>query len=265
VLLSFIITASIAIILSAIIIVQEIRGREAKIVRKLLLSLGDQQIITGIAIQCVGLAKMEFLDPYHFFIVWMLSLLSTSTHLSTLLALVNDFKRDWMLRWLRQILMLVNLVLSSVSGIFVLKSVLKNLKPTLPIACAWVLPSGPAASNAAVSVVGTVAVTAGNCIVFGLAVWFLHIENRKWIKYIQSLGYCVLVAGAVGATVRVLQISQAFGHPSVTLADTQEEDWSFGQILPILLLLLPLLSAVELIRGTPILLYHDITDASQER
>ena len=33
------------------------------------------------------------------------------------------------------------------------------------------------------------------------------------------------------------------------LADTGEKDWSFGQLLPMLLLLLPLISAIEIIRG----------------
>jgi hypothetical protein len=56
-------------------------------------------------------------------------------------------------------------------------------------------------------------------------------------------------AGPAGSLqARIFQISQAFGHPSVALADTGEKDWSLGQILPILLLLLSLLSTVELIR-----------------
>jgi hypothetical protein len=109
-----------------VIILYELRRKsEAKIFRKLLLSFSDQQILTGIGIQSVGLAKMETMVPYHFFIIWMLSLLSTATHLSTLLALVNDFKRDWILRWLRQFLMFINLVMSCVFGIFVLMAVMK--------------------------------------------------------------------------------------------------------------------------------------------
>lgn len=85
--------------MSLIIVLHEARrGSEAKVIRKLLLSFSDQQVITGIGIQSVGLAKMKSMVPYHFFIIWMLSLLSTATHVGTLLALVNDFKRDWVLR-----------------------------------------------------------------------------------------------------------------------------------------------------------------------
>jgi hypothetical protein len=192
---------------------------------------------------------MQTMVPYHFFIIWMLSLLSTATHLATLLALVNDFKRDWILRWLRQFLMFINLVLSCVFGIFVLQAVMKDLKPTLPIACVWQLPSHPASSNAATSIAGTIAVIAGNCIVFAFGVWYLHSQKKKWLKIFQFAGLVILFASGVGAAIRVILLSQAFGKPSVSLEGTGEKDWSFGQLLPILLLLLPLISAIEIYRG----------------
>jgi hypothetical protein len=192
---------------------------------------------------------METMVPYHFFIIWMLSLLSTATHISTLLALVNDFKRDWVLRWLRQFLMFINLVLSCVSGVFVLMSAMKNMAPTLPISCAWELPSHGAPPNAGISIAGTIAVIAGQCIFFGVGVWYLHIKARRWIKTIQMTGLLVLVAIGVGAAIRVILLSQAFGTPSVSLNDMAEKDWSFGQLLPLLLLLLPLVSTIEIIRG----------------
>ncbi|CAG8976098.1 hypothetical protein HYALB_00002377 [Hymenoscyphus albidus] len=252
VLLSFIITAGLSLLLSALIILREIRWRsEAKVFRKLLLSFSDQQVITGIGIQCVGLAKMEFMIPYHFFIIWMLSLLSTATHIGALLALVSDFKRDWVLRWLRQFFMFINLVLSCISGIFLLMSTMKHLPATLPIACVWRLPANKAPSNAGISIAGTIAVITGNLILFVLGVWFLHVKERKWLRSIQIVGLVVSVAIGVGAAVRVLLQSQAFGNPGddVRLKDQAEIDWSFGQLLPMLLLLLPLVSAIEIMRG----------------
>jgi hypothetical protein len=235
--------------MSGIIVLHELRSKEAKVVRKLLLSLSDQQVITGIGIQSVGLAKMKTMVPYHFFIIWMLSLLSTATHIGTLLALVNDFKRDWVLRWLRQFFMFVNLVLSVISGIFILMATMKDLKQTLPIACVWVVSSTGAPSNAGISIAGTIAVISGQCIFFGVGVWYLHIRERRWITLIQIVGLLVMVAIGATAAVRVILISQAFGTPSLPLADTGEKDWSFGQLLPLLLLLLPLVSAVEIMRG----------------
>jgi hypothetical protein len=238
-------------LLSAWIMVKDFKGKsDSRISRKLLLSFSDQQIMTGIGIQSVGLAKLSTIVPYHFFIIWMLSLLSTATHLSTLLALVKDFQRDWVLRWLRRFLMLVNLVLSCVYGIFILNTVTKGLKPTLPIACVGQVSSNGANSNVALSFVGTVAVISGNCIVFALALWYTH--NSKWAKLAQAVGFVILVAAGIGAAVRVISLSQAFGTPSVPLSDMTETEWSFGQLLPLLLLLLPLVSVVEISRG----IYH---------
>jgi hypothetical protein len=195
---------------------------------------------------------MKTMVPYHFFIIWLLSLLSTATNLSTLLALVNDFKRDWVLRWLRQVLMLINLVLGVISGIFILQSVMKNLEPRLPIACVWEVESKGASSNAALSIFGTIAVIVGNGITFIAATWYLHNrEFPRWIKSVQVVGLIFLVASGIGATVRVVMVSQAFGSPpeSVRLVGPSEKDWSFGQLLSLLLLVLPVISTVEIMRG----------------
>lgn len=233
-------------IMSAIIVLREFRKSEAKVIRKLLLSLSDQQVITGIGIQSVGLSKMKTMVPYHFFIIWMLSLLSTATHIGTLLALVNDFKRDWVLRWLRQFFMFVNLVLSCVSGIFILMATMKDLKQTLPIACVWQVSSTGAPPNAGISITGTIAVISGQCIFFAVGVWYLHVKKGRWITL---AGLLVMTAIGILAAVHVILISQAFGTPPLTLTDTGEKDWSFGQLLPLLLLLLPVVSAVEIMRG----------------
>ena len=126
---------------------------------------------------------------------------------------------------------------------------MKNLQPTLPIACVWQVASHNAASNVAISIAGTIAVMAGNCIFFAVGVWYLHMKERRWVKIVQVVGLLVLVGIGAGAAIRVILLSQAFGSPSVPLADTGEKDWSFGQLLPLLLLLLPLVSAIEIVRG----------------
>ncbi|PZD40655.1 hypothetical protein A1F97_04922 [Pyrenophora tritici-repentis] len=253
-LLSFIITNILSILLSATIILLGLRkSTSAPISRKLLQSFSDQQILTGIGIQSVGLAKMQTMIPYHFFIIWLLSLLSTATNLATLLALVNDFRRDWVLRWFRQIFMLVNMVLGIISGIFILQTVTKNMEPKLPIACVWeVEGKDTAAPNAALSVTGTIAVIAGQVVTFGFATWYLHNrDNPKWLKTVQIVGLFACVAMGVGATVRVVLESQAFGHPpqAINLQGSPEGNWSFGQLLPLLLLALPVVSTIEIARG----------------
>ena len=56
---------------------------------------------------------------------------------------------------------------------------------------------------------------------------------------------------ALVPTVRVVMESQAFGHPpaSINLVGPSEGSWSFGQLLPLLLLVLPFMSLVEIMRG----------------
>lgn len=232
------------------IIISDFRGRPATIRKKLLDGYSDSQIMQGIGIQSVGLAKMNTMVPYHFFLIWMLSLLSMATHNATLLALIHDFRRDWVIRWLRQCLMFVNLALSCVCGVFVLQAVAKGLEnDTLPIACVWHIDGNGAPSNAGISYVGTIVVIAGNCVIFGLATWYLHDRKQKFQRVIQIAGVLLMLGIAIGATVRIVLLSQAFGEPSVELSDNGEQDWGFGQLLSMLLLILPLVLIVEVYRG----------------
>jgi hypothetical protein len=250
ILLSFMITAGLAIILSASVMFGEFRGKSSVIRRKLLSSYSDSQILQGIGIQSVGLAKMNSLVPYHFFLIWMLSLLSMATHNATLLALVHDYRRDWVLRWLRQALMFVNLALSSVSGVFILQTVSKGLdETTLPIACVWQIDGRGAPSSVGLSYVGTIVVIAGNGVIFLLATWYLHSRTQRFYRIIQIVGIFLMTGIAIGAAIRIGVLSQAFGKPTVTLSDEGERHWSFGQLLSILLLIFPLVSVVEISRG----------------
>ena len=184
----------------------------------------------------------------------MLSLLATATNFATLLALVQDFKRDWVLRWLRQIGMFINLALTVVFGIFVLQANMRNLAPTLPIACVWQSHAKDTASqsSSALSLAGTIAVIAVSCIIFVLGTWYLHMPKQTWGKVVRVVSLLLLTGMAIGAAARVVIISQAFGGPQgppVVLADEGEKQWSFGQLLTMLLLVLPFVSALEIYRG----------------
>ena len=210
-------------------------------------------IVEGIAIQVVGLASVNTMIPYHFFIIWMLALLSTATNFATLLALIQDFKRDWVLRWLRQIAMFISLMLTIVYGIFVLETNMESLSPTLPIACVWQdhAKDTGGRSNSGVSLAGTIVVIAASCIIFVLSTWYLHMPKLIWGRVVRVTCLIVLMAIALGAATRVIIISQAFGSPSVDLSDEGEKQWSFGQLLTMLLLILPFVSALEIVRGMP--------------
>lgn len=206
VLLSSAITAGLALGISASLVSQKLhrspRGtvnRNPSVIRrKLLNGYSDQQILVGIGLQSVGLAKSNSLVPYHFFIIWMLALLSMATHNAALLALVQDFRRDLVLRWLRQALMFVNLVLSCVYGVYVLQSKIKGLPNTLPISCVWKLES-TTSNVGGLDYVATIATIAANCIVFALATWYLQSCRQRLNKTVlQITALILMLAIAIG-------------------------------------------------------------------
>ncbi|GAB7366137.1 hypothetical protein MBLNU230_g7699t1 [Neophaeotheca triangularis] len=254
ILLAFIITAALALLLSTYIVLSEFRGNTSvNIPRKILNGLSDQQIVEGIGIQVVGLARYKTMVPYHMFIIWMLALLSTCTTFATLLALVQDFKRDWVLRWLRQFAMFVNLALTVVLGVFILMTNVRGLAPTLPIACVWqedhAVREDGGGSDTPLSIVGTIAAIVSTCVVFVMGTLYLHLQRIRWGKIVRAVSMVVMIALAIGSAARVLMVSQAFGTPSVELATEGEKQWGFGQLLTMLLLILPFVTALEVFRG----------------
>ncbi|KAK3491169.1 uncharacterized protein B0T23DRAFT_319915 [Neurospora hispaniola] len=258
-LISSSLTATIALLLSASLILQSTfssNSRPSTIRRKLLASYSDQQILIGITLQSLGLARSSHIIPYHFFIIWMLSLLSMATHNATLLALVQDFKRDWVLRWMRQGLMFVNLALSCVYGVVVLEGKRKGWEGTMPVGCIWAVDSvkGEDNNNGKVAAggldyVGTIVTVAGNVVVFGLATWYLQSRRQKWYRIVQLVGMLLMMGIAVGAAVRVFLLSQAFGKPDVQLSDQGEKQLGFGSLLGLLMMALPIISIIEIKRG----------------
>lgn len=153
--------------------------------------------MVGIGLQSIGLVKSNSLVPYHFFLIWMLALLSMATHNAALLALVQDFKRDWVLRWMRQVLMFVNLALSCVYGVYVLQSKVRDLPDTLPIGCVWKLES-TSSNVGGLDYVGTIVTIAGNCVVFGLATWYLQSRNQRFYQIVQVVGLVLMSGIAIG-------------------------------------------------------------------
>ncbi|KAH8194572.1 hypothetical protein TruAng_011267 [Truncatella angustata] len=246
VILSFVITAAVALVISATLVFQEQFSKQIKpsvVRRKLLNAYSDQQILTGIGIQSVGLRLVSDHTA-----VDIARLLRTPGTMGLIFPGTHR-----VLRWLRQFLMFVNLALSSVYGGFVLKAVERHLTDsTLPISCVWdpeTITAEDAGTNVGLSYFATIAVIAANAILFAAATWYLHSRNQKFYRTIQLVGLVLMTASAVGATVRVLTLSQAFGEPSVKLSDEGERTWSFGTLLSLSMLLLPVVSVIEILRG----------------
>ncbi|TQN65857.1 hypothetical protein CSHISOI_09557 [Colletotrichum shisoi] len=254
VILAAIITAGVSLVLSMSIIVHEMYDNPSRIRRKLLNSYSDQQLLISIGISCVGLAKVHEMVPYHFFIIWMLTNMSLAVHNATLLALARDFRRDWVLRWLRQILMLLSLSLNTTYGVFILQGVSSNMQESkLPVACVWIVGDAGKGSQTGLSYFGTISVIAANIIVFILASWYLHhkgFRRTRLSRAFQVVGTLIMMASAIGAATRVIIASDAWGNgPAYELQDDGEKRWGFGQLLSMLVLIFPLVSMTEIIRG----------------
>lgn len=148
--------------------------------------------------------------------------------------------------------MAMNLGLNVLVGIFVLQSVMKDLAPTLPVGCVWQDHAAGAqeqGGNKILSVVGTIAVIAVTVITFALSTWYLHMRKQRWGNVVRSVGLVLLAAMAIGAAARVIMVCDAFGGTTAPLRGPSEASWSFGQLLAMLVLILPFISALEIFRG----------------
>lgn len=188
--------------------------------------------------------------PYHFFIIWCLGLISQAVHNAGMLSLVLNYRRDWVLRWLRQALMFTNMGLSITFGVYILGAVKSGIEDQpIPIECAW-QPTDRSSSNLGLSFAGTIAIIASNVVVFLLASWFLHVRRvGRFGKMLKMGGVLLMGAIATGAIIRCAFEAKAIGKGPKFDMDDGESSWSFGQILSVLVLLFPLVSVVEILRG----------------
>lgn len=78
------------------------RARQ-KALERFILGLSDQQLVTGITILITGYAQTCTIDGYHFMILVAMAWFSSTTHLSTLVVLRDNFRACPALRLLRVI------------------------------------------------------------------------------------------------------------------------------------------------------------------
>lgn len=214
--------------------------------------------MTGIGIQIAGFIRLDSASMYHLNIIVNLAQLSTSTHLLTLYALREYFftLQHSLARNARFGLMIVNIVALfslSVRTTFVRESSLYQR-------CAQFIEIEVPSYNTesivlfVFSVLGT-----------GYAITSMSIPREKWYHPVKQDTLSSRIYGALflpGITAFSLAIfalkirfSQAMyrgvlsSNPKIRLEGTEKE-WTYGQIFPILLLLLPLLNACANYSGT---------------
>jgi len=82
-----------------------------------------------------------------------------------------------------------------------------------------------------------------------LTLTMLHLKvfySPRWIPWLRGVSYVVSVVVAGSLMAKIIMTSQAFGKWGVRLEDKAETQWGFGQLLAMLLLVLPGISALEI-------------------
>lgn len=88
------------------------------VLEKLILSLSDQQLVTGVAILSAGWIRHTQEKLYHFAMIMDLAWMSSSTHLLTLAVLPDYFSKYHEIRYWRLTLMLCNFAMQFVGSIY---------------------------------------------------------------------------------------------------------------------------------------------------
>jgi hypothetical protein len=232
-----------------------------KVCKKILLGLSDTLLLTGLAMQISVFLLHCTLSIYYFWIAVNLAYLSTIAHLLTMVALKSYFIEHWVRSIPRLVFLILNIGLFCYE-VFVLYG-LDYLKPstdkTQKLAC-YYQHNRPSLKNSTFSAYWFTIIA---CVIFKHVIIFWHIfkdiwRGRKarsmyeiWLSQLPIVLVVFYISFAFISAVPVLRETEAMGTPPITIDNTSvnEKDWTFGQLLPVLLLAAPALAGWETICG----------------
>ena len=280
---------------------QQEKHKQYEAIQHFVLTLSDQQIVSGLAIFIIGYSRHCTIFTYHFFIIVALGWFSSTTHLSTLTVLNDYFKNAPALRYTRLLGMLSTFLMLFV-GLLVLYT---GLDFSVRVQCRFhriFIPKGKPLNTICMVLVFVYLVTLtlskslGFC--FGRQGPFSSIRRfifyavcRKDYRSFPRKTYFAQRLRAVSASqsslmlryvnayfltfnfvysefldsflweilwlffhnfygIRQLFWARKYVRRFVSIENANEEDkWGFGQLLALLLLVLPVLAAAEVYRG----------------
>jgi len=220
-----------------------------------LLGLSDTQLLTGIGIQLTALIDHCTLSIYHYWVAVNLAQMSTITHLMTMVALRQYFLDHARSSIIRVALILFNIALYLYQAYVADSPQYSNNVGDISqsLACYYQGNRPSYTKDKYLHVYWTTTLTL--MIVLHAALLYTVFQARKkthnkvwWKKWLLRLpvviafAYMVFAIAVIG--VSVLPNTQALGTSYVVI-DGSEKDWDFGQILPILLLGIPILGGWE--------------------
>lgn len=237
------------------------------VLTQLILGLSDQQLLTGIAILIVGFTKSCTLSSFHFWVVFDLAWFSSVTHLISLRTL-QDYLRDRRrFRDLRVFLMLANYAMLLVAAILTFRNYNQRTH-NCPIRCAFdhirKRPNFPISGQYLAQMI---LLTIG--FIWALVPLYLKESTSKKRKSMLEEGRSsdaeatrpstpkkiILMICAPPSFIVWVMLAIMWGLGAARLKTDrswttgEEKRWGFGQVLPILLLVLPFFTVVEVWKG----------------
>jgi hypothetical protein len=274
-------------------------SRWRKVIERVMMSLSDQQLVTGLAILVAGYHEMTSnnLDLYHWHMIVWLALLSSSVHIASLTLLRDVFNKNPVLRNFRVAGMLILLVLlatatwptrKGLSGLWLpakccwaqsrwldnmFTSMFRGFDPSwcialvmLLFAYAWKLSQLFQPSRSWIRkwlVAKPQAATERlmrRIVLSAMPRWLTWPAYRLLTVYYLTFAVYAEVAESFAASILFLLVSLPYGITSIVVTrrvispETRsgENSLTFGQLVPLLLLMLPVMAALELSTGTHI-------------
>lgn len=230
-------------------------GFWSRVLSKNLLAFSDTQLLTGLAIQFTAMLKHCDITVYHFRIVTELAFLTTVTHLLTVIALRNYFVKNRWINLPRIFFMLGNLGLLGYTSFVAYSYDLAGVDLSMKLACFFQNNRPPVTSafggKWAALIIGAI----GGHVTVILAMYWLDDpkegQQRKWWWWAGAAFRTWIVAPVysiygIWMAGDGLRFTQALGKPPEHFKIIgDEEEWNFGQFLPILLLALPVFAGWE--------------------
>ena len=267
-------------------------SRWRRVIEKVMMSLSDQQLVTGLAILLAGYYEMmnSNLSLYHWHMIVWLALLSSSVHIASLTLLRDVLNTNPVLRNLRVTAMLILLVLLS-TATWPTQGRLKSLY--LPAKCCWTQSRslGLEATWFGVFDPSWAITLATLLFAYAWKLSQLFQQSRSWVRKwfvakpqaaierlmrrailsgrprwltwpaykLLTIAYLTLVAYAefaesFAASIVFLLLALPYGITSIVVTRNNvssdvisgENSLTFGQLVPLLLLILPIMAALEL-------------------
>jgi hypothetical protein len=235
----------------------------------LVLSLADQQMVTGLAILIAALRDWDNISAYHFNLVVYIAWFSSFTHSIALISITEILVKNMMLLVLRSIGFTAVFALYifaqarnrtfEIIGIPYFVFLLTDGQGQYPGAVAACLAKCCAAQQSSTVVKKSQVMALVVCFILGVVCWLgglvihsLEDTEKKDLAFctcaflkilMVALAIVLLISGSVGAFI----LRDLDNYDGLVVAENfgDQNAWSFGQLVAVILLILPLLAAME--------------------